>query len=92
MIGRWSLPMLGPQVTLESIAMDDDAKKRSIVDDFPLDGSIRVPKSHGVTSMTLFTSLSTFHRELPPRFALEFPIGMVSVKISSDYVGIGTGK
>ena len=47
-MGRWSLPRLGPIEIVAEEASSDDVIVRSIVDIFPLAGSILVPRSVGV--------------------------------------------
>lgn len=69
-MGRCSLPIQWPELTVvfrESMA---DVKVKSIVDCLFVDGSIRVHRSFGVSRAMSGNSISVFHIELPPVFGI----------------------
>ena len=69
--GSWSLYNAGPKLStvLNEIVGEENVK--SMVDGLPVEGSILVPKSRGVSRATSGNSMSAVQMEMPSLFELE---------------------
>jgi hypothetical protein len=71
MMGRWSLPEKGQRKVEAFRARLDDEIMRSMVDYFPEDGLILVPRSFGVMIVASGWSVIAAKMDLPARFSVE---------------------
>ena len=71
MMGRLSLPEKGHKEVEAFRARLEDEMMRSMVDDFPDDGLILVPRSFGVMIVASGWSVIAAKMDLPARFSVE---------------------
>jgi hypothetical protein len=71
MMGRWSLPEKGQRKVEAFRARLDDEIMRSMIDYFPEDGLILVPRSFGVMIVASGWSVIAAKMDLPARFSVE---------------------
>lgn len=71
MMGKWSLPENGPIEVIAFRAKRDEEMMRSMVEDFPDEGLILVPRSFGVIIVASGWSVITEQMDLPAVLSVE---------------------